>query len=152
MALATRYNIDDPGLKSSIIPCRSPAKARAAGSFLEVDKPKTTLLRLIPDIPDPPVEGFFQVPNQLIVDRVGTAAVNVYCALAIHQPYVFPSIAELARLTKQSKSTVIRATNILVRKGYVTKRRRFNDSTIYTLRPVSPEYRPPSWVVSPEVI
>ena len=143
VALAIKYNIDDLGLKSSIIPCRSPAKARAAGSFFGTDKEKTIPLQSIPDIPDPPVNGFFQVPNQLIVDRLQPSVIAVYCALAIHQPHVFPSIAELARLTKQSKSTVIRATNLLVTKGYVTKKRRFNDATIYSLRPVSPEYRPP---------
>jgi len=143
-ALATKYNIDDSELQSSITPCRSPAKARAAGSFLEVDKDKTIPLRCIPDIPDPPVKGFFQAPNQLVVDRLRPSAIAVYCALAIHQPHIFPSIAELARLTKQSKSTVIRAINLLVIKGYVKKKRRFNDSTIYTLRPVSPEYPPPS--------
>ena len=97
------------------------------------------ILASIPDKPDPGWPGYFQFPNELgrKCGQIGSAAIMVYVALAIHTRQdgkCWPSIGTLAGITRLSERTVRRAIRKLGQTGWLKEEFRPGTSTLYHLR------------------
>jgi Helix-turn-helix domain len=115
------------------------------------------ILATIPDRPDPGRPGYFPFPNQLGQDcgKIGSAAIMVYVAMAIHagrDGRCWPSVPRIVGITRLSRMTVKRALKRLSDMGWIRREFHPGKSTIYhlksgitrspttTVRVVSPQY------------
>jgi hypothetical protein len=98
---------------------------------------KQIAIRSIPDRPDPPRKGFSAIPNQLLADRLGTAAVNVYAVLAMHadaKGNAWPSTTTIARLVRLSKDRVRVVLRLLERRKWIRSIPHKGGVTVYHIR------------------
>jgi hypothetical protein len=117
-----------------------------------MNRPEST--RSIPDLPDPPRKGFAAIPNQLLADRLGPTAVNVYAVLAMHadaKGNAWPKVATIARLVRLTENSVRVALRLLVKRRWITPHYRDGMSTVYHIRrAIVTDTPPPIMGLSPE--